>query len=58
MNVLLTDLFTTDIGLLSLAVIVFIIGMAIYLFCYVREHVRLDTEAHQQEEERVSQRKG
>ena len=29
MNVLLTDLFTTDIGLLSLAVIVFIIGMAI-----------------------------
>lgn len=58
MNILLTDLFTTDIGLLSLAVIVFIIGMAIYLFRYVREHVRLDTEAHRLEEEQARRRKG
>ncbi|HEY9101145.1 DUF3149 domain-containing protein [Chitinimonas sp.] len=44
MNVALTDLFTTDIGILSLMTIGFIIGMATYIFIFVRRHV-LDAEA-------------
>jgi len=39
MNVALTDLFTTDIGILSLMTIGFIIGMATYIFFFVRKHV-------------------
>lgn len=46
MNVALTDLFTTDIGILSLITIGFIIGMASYLAWYVRQHV-LSAEAEQ-----------
>lgn len=39
MNVALTDLFTTDIGILSLLTIGFIICMATYIFFFVRRHV-------------------
>lgn len=42
MNVALQDLFTTDIGLLSLATIAFIVGMGGYLAWYVRKHVADD----------------
>jgi predicted RND superfamily exporter protein len=43
-------LFGTDIGLLSLFTIVFIIGMAIYLYVFVRNRIR--------EEEQRRLRKG
>lgn len=46
MNIALQDLLTTDTGLLSLAVIVFIIGMGGYLAYYVRKHIA-DEEAAQ-----------
>lgn len=46
MNVALTDLFTTDIGILSLITIGFIIGMASYIGWFVRKHV-LAEEAQQ-----------
>lgn len=35
-----TELFTTDIGLLSLFTIAFILGMAIYLYIYVSRHMK------------------
>jgi uncharacterized membrane protein YciS (DUF1049 family) len=47
-SVALELLFTTDIGLLSLFTIVFIIGMAIFLFFFVRSRIR--EEDRQQEE--------
>jgi heme/copper-type cytochrome/quinol oxidase subunit 2 len=37
-------LFSTDVGLLSLFTIVFIICMAIFLFNFVRTKVREDTQ--------------
>ena len=51
MNVALTDLFTTDIGILSLLTIGFIIGMATYIFLFVRKHV-LAAEAAEAEHAR------
>ncbi|MGQ5524646.1 DUF3149 domain-containing protein [Chitinimonas sp. PSY-7] len=47
MNVALTELLTTDIGILSLFTITFIIGMASYIGWYVRKHV-LAEEAQRQ----------
>ncbi|MBV8657336.1 MAG: DUF3149 domain-containing protein [Burkholderiales bacterium] len=46
MNVALQELFTTDIGLLSLATIVVIVGMGTYIGLFVRRHVREDEAAH------------
>jgi uncharacterized membrane protein YciS (DUF1049 family) len=45
-NTPLQALFTTDIGLLSLFTICFILGMALYIFFYVRRKVTEDTAAH------------
>ena len=42
----LTDFFTTDYGLLSAAVIVFILGMAVFFVRYFVGHMRED-EARQ-----------
>ena len=38
----LKDLFTTDYGLMSAGVIVFIIGMSIFLTRFVRRHMEED----------------
>ncbi|WP_081413070.1 DUF3149 domain-containing protein [Chitinilyticum aquatile] len=46
----LQALFTSDIGLLSLFTIGFIIVMAVYLFFFVRRHIREDTLAQNQAE--------
>jgi len=46
MNIALQDLFTTDIGLLSLGTITFIIGMGTYISLYVRRHIKQDEAAH------------
>lgn len=43
--VALRELFTTDIGLLSLAVLVFIIGMAIWFERFFRARIREEMEA-------------
>ncbi|AZN35680.1 DUF3149 domain-containing protein [Iodobacter ciconiae] len=45
-NTPLQALFTSDIGLLSLFTILFILGMAVYIFFYVRRKVIEDTAAH------------
>ncbi|MFC4161411.1 DUF3149 domain-containing protein [Chitinimonas lacunae] len=52
MNVALQDLFTTDIGILSLATIGFIVGMAGYLGWFVHQKVR---EAEQAEKSQPRQ---
>ena len=39
----LTELFTTDVGLLSLAVLAFMLGMGGYYLRYFIKHVREDT---------------
>lgn len=51
----ITVLFTTDIGLLSMAVIAFILVMATYLFFFVRRHVREDSLAHEQQHQKLPQ---
>jgi hypothetical protein len=48
-NTPLQALFTSDIGLLSLFTILFILGMAIYIFFYVRRKVSEDTAAYLKE---------
>ncbi|AMC34873.1 DUF3149 domain-containing protein [Janthinobacterium sp. B9-8] len=45
-NTPLQALFTSDIGLLSLFTILFILGMAAYIFFYVRRKVIEETAAH------------
>jgi hypothetical protein len=40
------DFFTTDYGLMSLAVIAFMFAMLGYIGVYVSRHVREDTERH------------
>jgi hypothetical protein len=40
------DFFTTDYGLMSLAVIAFIIGMGAYIGWFVNKHVKEDTARH------------
>jgi hypothetical protein len=42
----LNELLTTDAGLMSLALITFIIGMGGFIGWYVRKHVREDTAQH------------
>lgn len=48
-NTPLETLFTSHIGLLSLFTIGFIIAMAIYIFMFVRRHIREDVAAHERE---------
>lgn len=42
------DFLTTDYGLMSLAVILFILGMAGFFAWYISKHVREDTAHHDQ----------
>mgnify|MGYP000576558851 CR=1 FL=1 len=42
----LRDFFTTDYGLMSLAVIAFMFVMLGYIAWYVAQHVKQDTERH------------
>ena len=42
----LTDFFTTDYGLMSAAVIAFVLVMGAYIGWFVAKHVRADTEQH------------
>ncbi len=42
------ELFSTDIGLLSVFTIAFIIGMAIFIGRYIKQHVDEDERAHGQ----------
>jgi hypothetical protein len=46
----LNDFFTTDYGLLSAAVIVFTLGMAVFFQRYIARHIREDTERAQREQ--------
>jgi hypothetical protein len=41
------DFFTTDYGLMSLAVIAFMFAMLGYIGWFVSKHVKQDTEAHE-----------
>ena len=41
----LTELFTTDIGLLSLFTIGFILVMAVFIANFVKRHVKQDSES-------------
>jgi putative copper export protein len=43
----LTDFLTTDYGLMSLAVIAFMLGMGVFYARYILRHMREDTEAAQ-----------
>jgi hypothetical protein len=43
-NTPLETLFTSTIGILSLFTIAFVLGMATYLFFFVRRHIREDTQ--------------
>lgn len=45
MNVLLKELFTSDVGLMSLVVIAFTLGMGAYYARYFLKHVRDDRAA-------------
>ncbi|QNM95411.1 DUF3149 domain-containing protein [Chitinimonas koreensis] len=56
MNVPLQDLLTTDIGILSLLTIGFIVGMASYIGWYVRKHV-LAEEARMAHDPQAQQRR-
>lgn len=40
------DFFTTDYGLMSLGVIMFVLVMGSYIGWYVNKHVKEDTERH------------
>jgi uncharacterized membrane-anchored protein len=42
----LTELFTTDVGLLSVAVLAFMLGMGGYYLYYFIKHVREDSAKH------------
>lgn len=44
----LKELFSTDIGLLSVFTIAFIIGMAVFIGRFVKQHVQEDERAHGQ----------
>jgi hypothetical protein len=41
----LKDLFTSDVGLMSLGAIVFMLGMGVFFVRYFRRHMREDGEA-------------
>lgn len=53
----LKELFGTDIGLLSLFTIGFIIVMAIYLYYFVRRHMREDEKRAQARAKKRQQQK-
>lgn len=40
------DFFTTDYGLMSLAVIAFVLFMGSYFGWYINKHIKEDTERH------------
>ena len=42
---LLTDLFSTDYGLMSVAVIAFMLGMAVWFRAYFKRHMDEDAKA-------------
>lgn len=44
-NTPLQALFTSDVGLLSLFTILFVLGMAVFIFFYVRRKIAEDTAA-------------
>ncbi|WP_428424898.1 DUF3149 domain-containing protein [Methylibium sp.] len=41
----LKDLFTSDVGLMSLAGITFMLGMGVFFIRYFLKHIREDSEA-------------
>ena len=42
---ILTDLFSTDVGLMSIGGIVFMLGMGVFFVRYFMKHMREDGEA-------------
>jgi hypothetical protein len=46
MNIALQDLFTTDIGILSLITIVVVLVIGAYMGAFVRRHIAEDEAAH------------
>jgi Protein of unknown function (DUF3149) len=42
---LLNDLFTTDVGLMSIGGIAFMLGMGVFFLRYFSKHIRDDTAA-------------
>jgi arginine exporter protein ArgO len=44
----LNDLFTTDVGLMSIGGIVFMLGMGVFFIRYFMRHIQEDTERAQQ----------
>lgn len=46
----LRDFLTTDYGLMSAGVILFILGMAAHFVWYVNKHIQEDTARHEQEQ--------
>ncbi|WP_410499205.1 DUF3149 domain-containing protein [Chitinibacter sp. S2-10] len=46
-NTPLSTLFSSEIGLLSLFTIGFVLCMAVYIFFFVRRHIKKDSEAQQ-----------
>lgn len=53
MDVLMHELFGTDIGLLTIFTIGFIVVMAAWLFFFVRKNVARDEAAHPDEKPRL-----
>ncbi|MDR0770129.1 MAG: DUF3149 domain-containing protein [Burkholderiales bacterium] len=47
---MLKELLTTDVGVLSLLSILFMIVMSIYLYFWVEKKVKEDTQAHEKEQ--------
>jgi hypothetical protein len=47
-NTPLQALFTSDVGLLSLFTILFVLGMAVFIFFYVRRKIAEDTAAQKE----------
>lgn len=42
---MLTELFTTDVGLMSISGIIFMLGMGVFFIRYFQRHMREDAEA-------------
>ncbi|WP_374346928.1 DUF3149 domain-containing protein [Chitinimonas sp.] len=54
MNIAVQDLFTTDIGLLSLVTIGVVIGIASYMVVFVRRHIAEDEAAQRQQQDKLA----
>ena len=52
------ELFTTDIGLLSLFMIGFILAMAVFIWRFVKNNIRKDSEAHHLPHRKIDGRLG